>query len=408
MDTQKFLPFVIVASILLIFFDGYFIVSWTKFIKERKYKLFLYQIMWGLGILCFGMSIVSNIMRFGNYNPHGFEKVLFIMPAIWYLPKTVITPVLIIKDVFNLIKKQIIKRKQKSDIDKTADTGRRNFIQNTGWTAASVPLFLVTDGLLRTTNNFKIHTVDVPLYKLPKSLDGFKIAQISDIHAGSFGSSIPMTTVLLLVESLDPDLIAITGDFVNFHPNELPFIMPQLKNLKAKYGVYGCLGNHDHYMIPKEHETLVETLKEAGIKLLINENETLKIKNEYLQIAGCDNSSYRMTFGNIPKTLDGLKKYLPTILLCHDPSNWDKDIRRKTFADLTLSGHTHGGQVGVELFGDTLTPARLAYKQFAGLYRDRDQYIYVNRGIGTVGVPLRIGINPEITLLTLRSIENVA
>jgi len=364
--------------------------------------------MWILGILCFAMSIVTNIMRLENYNPRGFEKILFILPAIWYLPKTVIVPVLIIKDIFYLIKKLLTQKKQLSVNNDLDNTGRRKFVQAAGWTAAAAPFLLVTDGLIRTTNNFKIHTVDVPLYKLPKAMDGLKIVQISDIHAGSFASSTPMTTVLLLVESIDPDLIVITGDFVNFHPNELPFIVPQLSNLKAKYGVYACLGNHDHYMRQNEHEILLEIIKEAGIKLLINENETITIKNEKLQIAGCDNSSYRMSFGNIPKTLYGLKNYLPTILLCHDPTNWDKEIRKKTFADLTLSGHTHGGQVGIELFGETLTPARLSYKQFAGLYRDRDQYIYVNRGIGTVAVPVRIGINPEITLLTLRAIDNVA
>jgi predicted MPP superfamily phosphohydrolase len=262
--------------------------------------------------------------------------------------------------------------------------------------------------MIRTTNNFKIHYVDVPISKLPLALNGLKIVQISDIHAGSFTSAKPMTEVLFLIETLQPDLLFVTGDFVNFSHTELPIIMPQLKNLHAKYGVYGCLGNHDHYMSPSDHPSLIDAIQKSGINLLINKNITLNIFNEQLQIAGMDNTSFRMTYGDIHKSLNGLKDYLPTVLLCHDPTNWDKEIRRKTFVDLTVSGHTHGGQIGIEYDELSLSPASLVYKQCAGLYKDKDQYLYVNRGIGTVGPPLRIGIRPEITLITLRSVENFA
>ena len=210
----------------------------------------------------------------------------------------------------------------------------------------------------------------------------------------------------MMINNLKPDIIAITGDFVNSNPDEFLIVNDELKLLRSEYGVFACLGNHDHYMNEKQKVKLKELIKNTGIDLLVNENKILKIKGETLQIAGIDNSSFQLKFGDVNKTLEGLTPGYPTILLCHDPKMWENEIMGKTFVDLTLSGHTHAGQVSLDFTGNYFIPAMWVLKHVAGLYKFKDQHLYVNVGIGTAGPPIRIGIRPEITLITLKSVEN--
>lgn len=452
MDTHKYLPFIIAVTFLLYFFDYYFLRSWTKFIKEHNWNKLLYQLMWGIGLIVFAISFYSLIMRIIDKMPHQIEKYLYLTTVIWYLPKVIISPILILKDIFkyiynklrqskrtdfsdntvndNLFKEKIINKpeltaKNKSVNSQESDIKDTNFIENglsdeenrisrrkvlkmAGWSIAGVPYIMLANGLINTTYDFQIHRSEIFLHNLPKSIDGLKIVQLSDLHAGSFNSNKPMERVAFLVNSLDPDLIVITGDFVNFEPEELPLIFNSLRSLKANYGVYGCLGNHDHYMNLQKQTQLIDILQSAGIQLLINSNVKININNDTLQLAGIDNSSERIKFGDVNKALSGLNEDEPIILLSHDPINWDIEVRNKKKVDLMLSGHTHGGQIGIEIFGETITPTRIVYKQYAGLYQDRDQYLYVNRGIGTVGPPVRVGIPPEISFHILRRTSNLA
>jgi hypothetical protein len=281
-------------------------------------------------------------------------------------------------------------------------------IQNTGWILAGIPFFGVIDGAIRTTTNHKVTPIDIHLAKLSQKLNGFRIVQISDLHAGSILSNKSIIELSFIIDSLKPDIITITGDFVNFSPDELDRILPLLRNFRTQHGVYACLGNHDRYMTMAEHETLVNKIRDCGIDLLINQNKSIEIAGEKIQIAGIDNSSYGTQYGDINKTVSGLQEYLPTVLLCHDPNQWD-DIREKCrFIDLTLSGHTHGGQIALNIFNNDYSVAKVLYKYNSGLYKSDEQYLYINRGIGTIGPPLRIGIEPEITLITLHSIEQLA
>lgn len=431
MDTHKYLPFIIAVTILLYLFDFYFLKSWTKFIKEHKWNKLLYQIFWGIGIFVFIVSIYSLIMRIIDRMPYQIEKYLYLTTAIWYLPKIIITPVLIIKDIIKFIiqkfKNYNFKRGPSINRDKidqksileTFETdssssletknvmNRRKILKMAGWSIAGVPYIMVANGMINTTYDFQIHKTEIPLFNLPKALDGLRLVQLSDIHAGSFNSQKPMERVAFLVNTLNPDLILITGDYVNFEPDEIPFIYNSLRVLKAKYGVFGCLGNHDHYMSLEKQSQLIEMLQSANINLLINSNVKIEIDKEQLQLAGMDNSSERIKFGDLDKALNGLNHDEPIILLSHDPINWDREVRAKTKVDLMLSGHTHGGQIGIEILGQTFTPTRIVYKQYAGLYKYKDQYLYVNRGIGTVGPPVRVGIPPEISLHILRKASNL-
>lgn len=279
---------------------------------------------------------------------------------------------------------------------------RRKFIKRAGWAATTVPFLIVTNGVLDTTYDTRVHEVDVPIAKLPDALDGLHIVQLSDVHAGSFHSSDPMNRAAEIVNTLKPDLLVFTGDFVNYNHDEYKTIGGAIRKMKADIGAYGCLGNHDHYMYKRELNKLRNLISASGIQLLDNENRIFEINNTRLQLAGMDNSGYGQNFGDLAKTMSGLEYNIPTILLSHDPNNWEESVKKKLPVDLMLSGHTHGGQAGFRIFGHLVTPARFIYKHWAGLYQENGQYLYVNRGYGTSGPPVRVGVNPEITSIKLR------
>ena len=270
-------------------------------------------------------------------------------------------------------------------------------------------------GVLRTAFNFKVKKKNVPLRNLPDTLKGLKIVQISDIHTGSFISDEPLKEVVKMVNELNADLVFFTGDLVNEIAEEaLPFV-DVLKGIKAKYGVYSILGNHDYgdyyYAADdvegKKHNRrlITEIHQKLGWRLLLNEHEVININNHQLAVVGVENwgAAHRFPkYGDLDKALHNLDAEIPTILLSHDPSHWDIMVKKSyPQIDLTLSGHTHGMQFGIEIPGFKWSPAKYLYKQWAGLYSHEHQHIYVNRGIGFIGYPGRVGISPEITLLEL-------
>jgi predicted MPP superfamily phosphohydrolase len=282
--------------------------------------------------------------------------------------------------------------------------------------AASVPIAAITYDAVRLLDEFEVHRVEIPIAGLPRQFEGMTITQISDIHAGSYYSTAPLQEMRRIIRDLRSDLTLITGDWVNFRARELPFILPEIQKLTAAktapMGVFGSLGNHDHYAHALDMDDLKAMIRGAEVNLLINQHHVFEVDGARLQLGGNDNVGLRQSYGKLSQTLQGLSAEHPTIVMAHDPTLWDKEIRRDPRTtlpgdiriDLTLSGHTHGGQFGVRVMGVEITPAALIYKQYAGLYTDEatGQHIYVNRGIGTTGIPVRIGVPPEITHITLR------
>lgn len=294
------------------------------------------------------------------------------------------------------------KKKKITNID-SIDNSKRKLIETTGWSLATIPFLIVSKGLLSTTHNFTVHKSEINLDNLDNSLDGFKIVQLSDLHLGSFYDETSIQEVRKIVNSLNPDLIVITGDFVNNDPNELRIGYKELLKFKSTFGVYSCLGNHDHYMKENQHKQLLKGLKDANMNVMQNQSKLFNIDGGQFNLVGIDNIGMRQNFGDLDKAFKGVSNETPNILLCHDPTNWDKNIRNKFPADLTLSGHTHGGQVAWDFNGIELKPAKFVYRQTEGLYRNAEQQLYINRGVGTVGPPLRIGVDPEVTEIILKS-----
>jgi len=419
MHPERFSLFSIIFITLGILLDIYVLFNWQKFVKKYGYSTWWYKSTWIFACIVLAGSIYSSSLLLYYIGETSGIYLIQMLAFLWYLPKILIALVLLVKDgvrvvlfvssKLNFLVRTLFKRtiiSENSDSLHQPISARRDFMQKVAWTTAGAPFLIAANGMFRTAFDFETYRHNLPIKGLPSQLEGLRIVQISDIHSGSFASSKPMQEVRYIIESLRPDIILITGDFVNFLPDELKITFPELRKLTAPLGVFASIGNHDHYMSNDNHQLLLKVIKDAGINVLINDNSIIDIDGSKLNIAGIDNTGLGQNFGNINVALNGLDVSNPTILLAHDPTFWDNEIRCKVpSVDVMLSGHTHGGQVGVHLLGEDLSFARMVYKQWAGMYKDNDQILYVNRGLGMVGPPIRIAIEPEITLFTLTRTE---
>jgi predicted MPP superfamily phosphohydrolase len=265
-------------------------------------------------------------------------------------------------------------------------------------------------------NKYRYHIKRIPLAfdNLPVSFKGLKIVQISDIHSGSFTDKKAVMHGVNMIMNEKPDLILFTGDLVNNTSEEMNDYMDVFSKLNAPMGVYSTLGNHDygdytHWNSREEKVANLERLKhihsELGWRLLMNEHVALEKGEDKIALIGVENWSAKASFkkyGDLKKAYDGSAPYPFKILMSHDPSHWDAEVRRSYGdIDLMLSGHTHGMQFGIEIPGFKWSPVQYIYKQWAGLYQEGAQKLYVNRGYGFIGYPGRVGILPEITVFEL-------
>jgi predicted MPP superfamily phosphohydrolase len=381
----------------------------------RKYKNYLdvlenVQPFWKkayiyVAVCMFLLLIGTTIERLSTGTNLATGHVFQIMIAIWYVPKYPLTIFLLLKDGIGLVITLFKKIKSNSivTVDDSPSLERRKVLHTIGVSASILPFIITAQGVLRTIYDIETKEIELVLPGLSRNLDGIRLLQISDIHTGSYFGTGYLQEVVHIINKQKADIIAITGDYVNFDPDELQIYLPILRQLHAQIGIYGSLGNHDHYMTGIKHKQLCTMIRSTGIDLLINNARTLQINNADLIIAGTDNTGFNQKFGDLTQTFDGVSKEATSILMAHDPTYWKMEILDSGLADLTLSGHTHGGQIGIELLGEAYSPAQFVYEQWSGLYMQHDKYLYVNRGLGTVGPPIRVGIPPEITVITLRS-----
>ncbi|WP_229688756.1 metallophosphoesterase [Puia dinghuensis] len=262
--------------------------------------------------------------------------------------------------------------------------------------------------------NYKLHRVRMAFENLPASFKGLKIIQISDIHSGSLANPEAVNKGIDLILAEKPDLILFTGDLVNDLATEVKDYKAIFGRLEAPMGVFSVLGNHDYgdyvwWETPELKEANLDHLRqiqqEMGWRLLMNEHVVLQRGEGQIALIGIENWSAKARFpkyGRMDLACPGTEKYPFKILMSHDPSHWDAEVRPQyPDIDLMLSGHTHGMQYGVELPGFKWSPVQFLYKQWAGLYQEGRQRLYVNRGYGFIGYPGRFGILPEITVIEL-------
>jgi predicted MPP superfamily phosphohydrolase len=292
---------------------------------------------------------------------------------------------------------------------------RRKFMSQLALILASIPFGALMYGMFRGKYNYKVMSYEIEFDDLPNSFDGFTISHISDIHCGSFDNYEKVKYGIELINKQKSDVIMFTGDIVNNISAELDPWKDLFSKLTAKYGIYSVLGNHDYgdYMQwnsddekIKNFENLKKIQNEMGFNLLINENDSITKGDETISIVGVENwgaGGFKKA-GDLKKAISGLSSKEFKILLSHDPSHWNAEVTpNENYFPLTLSGHTHGMQFGIDIPGwIKWSPIKWRYPQFAGLYKKAKEYLYVNRGFGYLAYPGRVGMWPEITVITLK------
>ena len=325
--------------------------------------------------------------------------VLMSAMLVIFIPKLVATPVLLAEDLVRLFK---------------GFPPRNIYISEAAVALAGAMFAVIMFGLTRGRHFYKVRRETLYFHDLPEAFDGFTITQLSDIHSGSFSNAKGVLKGLDLVNAQDSDLLLFTGDLVNHRAIEMDPWISDFTKLKAPYGKYSVLGNHDYgdyirWESPAAKMANLERLKEIhaemGFTLLLNEAVTIKKHGGSLALIGVENwgKGGFHKYGDLKRATADVPDSAFKILLSHDPSHWDAvTLDHHQHVHLTLAGHTHGMQFGLELFGFKWSPIKYVYKQWAGLYEQGGKYLYVNRGFGYHGLKGRIGMWPEITVLTLR------
>jgi len=299
------------------------------------------------------------------------------------------------------------------------DLSRSRFLSQVGLTLGAIPLLSLTYGMIRNAYRYRVHTIPIKIKDLPQELDGLRIVQISDVHSGSFTFKEPIKHGIELINNLQADLVFFTGDLVNSVASEMEPYMDLFAQIQSKNGIYSIVGNHDYgdyhdWDSSKEKignfERLKSIHKEMGWTLLLNENRIVNIHDQEVAIIGVENYSAHPRFqryGDLSTAYKGAQSAAIRLLLSHDPTHWNAQVTSQyQDINLTLSGHTHGFQFGLEIPGwIKWSPSKYVYKQWAGHYQQGDQHLYVNRGFGVLGYPGRVGILPEITLIELKSLS---
>ena len=270
-------------------------------------------------------------------------------------------------------------------------------------------------GAVVTRDDFYLKTQYIYVDELPRNFDGYKIAVFADLHLGNWNNRYKiMEPIITLLNEGKPDIIVFGGDLINNYENETVGWEPYFRRLKARQGMYAVLGNHDYGDYTKwktkeeKEENLDKTkrnIRNLGFRLLLNEHVELVKGSDTITLAGVENygSGHFENHGDLTAALKGTRPERKKILISHDPNQWDEEIAtRKKDIFLTLSGHTHAGQIGISNRKIHFSPAAIIYPKWDGLYSHGNQYLYVNRGAGYVGIPLRLGVPPEITLIVLK------
>lgn len=407
------------AFVLIFLLDLYLwsaIKNWI-YAKHRIIMSSLFFLYW-MPLLLFTVTILISVFQSIHVSNTALYLYISGVTIISYTAKIIAAIFILVTDIIRAVQltyRFVNSKRKKQQLSKQFPKISRNrFIKKIGLIAGGTALSAMLIGRFKWVSDFRLRSEYIKIKKLPLAFNGMKIIHFSDMHLGSWPSKTPISTVVDIINAESPDIVFFTGDLVNFSSREAFKYESILKEIKARYGIYAVLGNHDYgdYVRWENTEEKIKNMrqlfdfyKRLGWKLLRNENHIIHKSGQKLAILGVENWGDNPRFpqmADVNLAMKGVENIDVKILLSHDPSHWDKIISKKyTDIDLTLSGHTHGFQFGIETSVFRWSPAQYLYKYWAGLYQINEQYIYVNRGTGFLGYPGRIGILPEVTSITL-------
>lgn len=399
--------FLIVLIFLIILLDFYAFQAFKTAFKS-KYARFISMFV-NISIYVYFLFTILTYSRSDGQTPQ-FQLAAGLLLT-FLIPKLVIVIMLFGEDIFRGIVK-VISMISNSETQPLA--GRRKFISQLALGLAAIPFASFIYGIIQGKYNYKVLKYQLSFKDLPDAFDGFTITQISDIHSGSFTNAEKIQYGVDLINEQKSDVILFTGDIVNNKADEMDNWIEMFAKLKAKDGKFSILGNHDYgdYMDWKSTQDKInnfqavkEIHQKIGFDLLLDEHRYLEKNGQKIALLGVENWGKGFNQkGDLAKASSGISKNDFKILMSHDPSHWEYKVKNDDFHyHLTLSGHTHGLQMGIEIPGwFKWSPSQYVYKQWAGLYEEFGRYINVNRGFGYHAFPGRVGIWPEITTIELK------
>ncbi len=372
----------------------------VQLVKTKRSRKIVSIIFWAvsLGFVSVWLSAFMNPDKIRQTTNYDFFYFVISLSVMNLFPKGLIALATIIATPFRLFRNKIYS----------------HTILLSGILISFGMLLSIAYGISIGKTTLQIDKIDLSLDSLPEELDQLRVVQISDIHLGSFQNDKFVEETANAVNDLKPDLLVFTGDMINNYYQEMLGFENALQKMNAKYGKFAIWGNHDYgdYSNWKSkedkaenHRIVADKIRDAGFDLLQNQSSRVAIKDTAIYIIGVENWGHKPfpQYADLELAMASVPNDAFRILLSHDPAHWEDEVRNKTSIPLTLSGHTHGGQFGFKIGGISFSPMYMIQPLWAGLYNSNKQYLYVNQGLGCVGFPGRIDMNPEITVLTLHS-----
>lgn len=383
--------------ILLLFLvaDVYFYQA----VSTLTQNTWIRAIYWSVDVLLFAGIIAIVFLRKAGNNLQRFIPMLITAILVIFIPKLFSFPILLAEDIVRLLR---------------GFPARSLYVSEATLALAVIMILIILFGLTRGKHFYRVRKETLYFPDLPEVFDGFTITQLSDIHSGSLNDIKGVQKGIDLANAQNSDLLLFTGDLVNNMATEMDPWIPYFTKLKAPYGKYSVLGNHDYgdYIRWDNKEAkeanlnrLKEVHAETGFRLLLNEAVIINKQGQSIALVGVENwgKGGFHQYGDLKEATSHIPDDAFKILMSHDPSHWDEvTVDHNQHVHLTLAGHTHGMQFGIELFSFKWSPIQYFYKQWAGLYQRDGKYLYVNRGFGYHGLKGRVGVWPEITVLTLK------
>lgn len=411
-------PFIFILLLIIVYIlSDWYAFQGIKTLTREWPSHFARGARWAYWLISIGV-IVLLILSFvlgdtpSNKGISTFSQWMINIFITLFVTKLVFILMLFAEDIYRFMA-TVVKAFKKKDGDTPLMPRRRKFMSQLGLVMAGIPFVSFIYGITKGKYDYQVHRQIIHFDDLPDAFDGFTITQLSDIHSGSFDDAAAVERGISIARKQKSDLFVFTGDLVNNVAGEITPWIPFFNQLKAPFGQFSILGNHDYgeyveWSSPEakaaDFSALKQQHEQLGYRLLLDEHITIEKDGQKIELLGVENwGAGFIQKGDLDRALRGAEENTFKILLSHDPSHWEEKVKNHPQKiQLTLSGHTHGMQFGIEVPGIQWSPVQYRYPHWAGLKQENGRNLYINRGFGFIGFSGRVGIWPEITVIELR------